>query len=225
MQKHFRFQKSLLSALPLLLWLFFLMKTEPPLTVISVLLATVVHEIGHTTAFFCLGHPCPRIKLHALGLSLKPQRMLSYKQEALICFCGPLANLLLAALLCFMARLFPALLFTAKISLLLGFIHLLPIFPLDGGRMLLSLACSLFGFSGGVFITEVTSLSVLLIAAFTALYFMLSFGVALPLFLSCVFLFSEQSGIATLSPSICEHLGEKKRISANSIKNTRIFRR
>lgn len=225
MQKYFPSLQSLLSALPLFLWLFFLIKTEPPLTVVSVLLATAVHEAGHTAAFFCLGHPCPQIRLHALGLSLKPQHMLSYKQEALICFCGPLANLLLAAFLGFMARLFPALLLMAKISLLFGFIHLLPIFPLDGGRMLLSIACSLFGFSSGVCVTEVTSLSVLLIAAFTALYFMLSFGVALPLFLSCVFLFSEQSGIATLSPSICEHLGEKKRISANSIKNTRIFRR
>ncbi len=84
------------------------------------LLAAACHELGHLAAALAQGLEVRSLTLSAMGAELDISRRCSYPGELLLLLCGPLVNLLLAAL---------------GINLLLALFNLLPIPPLDGGEM------------------------------------------------------------------------------------------
>lgn len=101
--------------------------------VLRVLLACVLHELGHWTAVRLLGGRVQALRLTAVGaeMVLDSGRALSYGREAAAAFAGPAVNLLLAWVSAQTGRyLF------AGINLCLGLINLLPIRRLDGARVL-----------------------------------------------------------------------------------------
>ena len=115
--------------------------------------------------------------------------MLSYEKEAFVCFGGPFANL--AAFLCLLPLrgAFPSAL--ANVSLLLAATHLLPIIPLDGGRILFDLFTARLG-QCGMRLAIAISFAALCVTLFFFLYFLLYYGVGLTPFFSLLFLFREQ---------------------------------
>ena len=100
------------------------------------LLACAVHEMGHVAAALALGGRAERLALSVVGaeLSFSYRAPLTYGQDSLVALAGPAANLLLGGLFFALDRHLPAVL-----SLGVGAFNLLPILPLDGGRVLYGL--------------------------------------------------------------------------------------
>lgn len=93
------------------------------------LLGLTVHEAAHLTALALFRRPVLGLTLGAGGAKIETEA-LTLRQEALSAAAGPLVNLLSGALT---LRCVPA--FSA-VSLGLAAVNLLPLYPLDGGRIL-----------------------------------------------------------------------------------------
>lgn len=93
------------------------------------LLALMLHEAAHLTALALFRRPVLGLTLGAGGAKIETEE-LTLRQEALSAAAGPLVNLLSGALT---LRWVPA--FSA-VSLGLAAVNLLPLYPLDGGRIL-----------------------------------------------------------------------------------------
>ena len=97
------------------------------------LLACALHELGHALAILLLGGRISALRLTAVGaeLRLDASRPLSYGREMAATLAGPVVNLL-TAWLAARRRLF----LLSGLSLGQGLFNLLPLMPLDGGRLL-----------------------------------------------------------------------------------------
>lgn len=100
------------------------------------LLACVVHELGHIGAAAILGGSVKEISLTAIGaeLNLGYDKPLTYGQDSMVALAGPAFNLLFGALT--LALGWPL---AAAITLAVGAFNLLPVLPLDGGRIVYGL--------------------------------------------------------------------------------------
>lgn len=112
------------------------------------LFACLLHELGHYLAIRALGGRLSALRLSVAGAEMTPARgrMFSYREELLILAAGPLASLLAAGGSALLAELASAPLHLfCGINLLLALFNLLPILPLDGGRLLRILLAVLAG--------------------------------------------------------------------------------
>lgn len=105
---------------------------DPANTFFPFLTAAVLHEAGHLVVLRCLGVRVDRLCLRAQGAILFTEP-LSYRKELLAAMGGPCVNFLL---LLFFARRLPIF---ALVNLCLLVYNLLPVYPLDGGRILRAL--------------------------------------------------------------------------------------
>jgi len=111
---------------------------------VAYLLIVMIHEFCHAEVAEYLGYQLYTIRLMPYGASLTGGfETIKCRDEVLIAIAGPLINLILAVVVAAVWWFFPV---TYKYSeiLLLGnlaifFLNLIPIFPLDGGRILLAL--------------------------------------------------------------------------------------
>ena len=106
--------------------------------------AAAVHELGHVAAVRALGGRVGSFRLTGVGAVIQPrrERMFSSGAECLVALAGPAASVLLAIGAAAWGRHFggaDAYLLTG-VSLALGVFNLLPIGPLDGGRILRAVA-------------------------------------------------------------------------------------
>ena len=179
---------KLLSALPVLFLFLFLFYFEGTCASLALLSAVFLHESGHLAAFLILGESIPRLAFRPLGITLTPRRMLSYGKEAFVAFGGPFLNLVVFLLSSYAKGEFASALSSA--SLLLAGVHLLPIIPLDGGRISFALWHSFLG-EKGVRIATLISFGSLCTALFFFLYFLLFYGIGLAPVFSLLLLFHE----------------------------------
>ncbi|MCH8486589.1 MAG: site-2 protease family protein [Candidatus Cyclonatronum sp.] len=117
------------------------------LTAVFITISILIHELGHSTVARWLNIPIERIHLYLFGGMAELQhRPHAARQEFWIALAGPLASLALAVIswVMYAVVLDPTYMawyffrFLALINLLIALFNLLPIFPLDGGRLLRS---------------------------------------------------------------------------------------
>lgn len=103
------------------------------------LLACILHELGHIAMAAFLGGRVEALSLTAVGAELRIEygALLGYGQDSLVALAGPAANLLAGGLTLWLGW-EPA----AMLCLAVGAFNLLPILPLDGGRVVYGLLAS-----------------------------------------------------------------------------------
>lgn len=89
------------------------------------ILFSVMHELGHLTVLLLFGADITEISLSFFGFGIKYDARLSLWQEAFMLSAGAVVNLLLFLLI------------RDDINLLLIMLNVLPVYPLDGGRLVL----------------------------------------------------------------------------------------
>lgn len=106
--------------------------------------AAAVHELGHGLAIRALGGRVASLRLTGVGAVMRPRRarLFSYWEECLVALAGPGASFLLALGAAGWGRQFGSgdAYLLAGVSLAFGVFNLLPLGPLDGGRVLRALA-------------------------------------------------------------------------------------
>lgn len=114
----------------------FLLLTDTPILLAALLPAALLHELAHYAVLRLCGVRTARFTLTGLGASLYVPELhrLSYGAELLSAAAGPLMNLLLWVLLSFTGR--EELTLFAGAQMVLGVLNLLPVRPMDGGRIL-----------------------------------------------------------------------------------------
>lgn len=114
----------------------FLLLTDTPALLAALLPAALLHELAHYAVLRLCGVRTARFTLTGLGASLYVPELhrLSYGAELLSAAAGPLMNLLLWVLLSLTGR--EELTLFAGAQMVLGVLNLLPVRPMDGGRIL-----------------------------------------------------------------------------------------
>ena len=115
---------------------------EYRLTVAAILYASfILHELSHLLVGLLSGHRTFRIRIYALTTSSVMLRRVSCLRTQLqICFAGPTANMLIALSALALSLLdFPFSHEIFYINAALCLYNLLPVYPLDGGRILKTL--------------------------------------------------------------------------------------
>ncbi len=97
--------------------------------------AALIHELGHLTAMFLTGATVRGIRVSACGPVIDYSGVTTRRQEMGILAAGPLAAIFFAVL-CFITDV-PFLCYTGAIALLAAMFNLLPVLPMDGGRLAL----------------------------------------------------------------------------------------
>lgn len=91
-------------------------------------LGVLLHEAGHLLALRLCGVPVTGISLRIAGAVIQTGAM-GYEQELLCALAGPAASLLAAGICCRRFSVF------AIVSFCFGLVNLLPVYPMDGGRI------------------------------------------------------------------------------------------
>lgn len=138
-------------------------------TLSAAALAAAAHEAGHIICLKALGLRINAFRAEAQGFCIDYSGSAGAFGHALAAFAGPAAGLIYAYILSYLAGKTNSAWFalSAGISLLLSLFNLLPVFPLDGGRIFLCAANSFLGEKHGVRLTRAVSfiLCILLFAA------------------------------------------------------------
>ncbi len=105
--------------------------------------AVILHEFAHAAVAKKLGYALNEVKLMPYGAALCGSAELTPKHEILIAIAGPIINLIFGLIFAAMWWLIPiSYAFThvfCLCNIYIGVFNLIPVFPLDGGRIMLAL--------------------------------------------------------------------------------------
>lgn len=112
-------------------------------------LSSALHELAHILCAKALSIGISYVQVYPFGIAahLENEYIRSSEKEFFIAFAGPFCSLVLFCISSFFEKVYPGPLisFLTNTNLALCFINLLPILPLDGGRMLKSILTARFG--------------------------------------------------------------------------------
>lgn len=110
----------------------------------------LIHEVAHIVVGICYGLKPKTLKITPFGISIyfekykKNGKKVLEKQKIIISLAGPIINIIIAVIILFL----PSNIFVhisqenlILANFLLGFFNLIPIYPLDGGRIVKSTLC------------------------------------------------------------------------------------
>ena len=95
--------------------------------------AALAHELGHLTALYITGASIRGIRVTCAGPVIEYAGVTTRRQEIGVVAAGPVAGLLFAAI-CFLTDI-PYFCYVGAIALLAAMFNLLPVLPMDGGRL------------------------------------------------------------------------------------------
>jgi len=121
----------------------FTLAWEKRLVFFAALLAIIIHEAGHIFALLALGFRIKGIKLELCGLRIDYGGGFFPVKETIVALSGPAAGIICFFL--FNSGSNELLSSCSQLGLLYSLFNLLPVLPLDGGRVLLCLAQLMFG--------------------------------------------------------------------------------
>ncbi len=164
------------------------------------LAAAAAHEAGHMLAFVLCRQRITELRLEPWGFEMSCGGTLSYAGEIITAAAGPAASVLLAVLLSLAGRTFnlPGLYFASGVSFVFGLFNALPVWPLDGGRVLLNALALPFGPFAAERALCVTSCIVIFALLITGAIVLFKTRVNFTLLLAAVWLFisyCKRSGI------------------------------
>ncbi len=103
--------------------------------------AVIIHELSHIAAIFLCGASIDVIDIRAFGIRVNVPELSCrpYKKEIIIAAAGPLAGIITASLGFAAANLLHTAIFDyfIGVNVLITAINLIPVYPLDGGRIVL----------------------------------------------------------------------------------------
>ena len=139
----------------ILIWLIF---ADSLIIALNYFLVILLHELGHYFMAKHRGYKLSKFSLSPYGVSLSYYgETLEERDEIYIAFAGPLVNVLSAVIVTALWWLFPSTYFLTynfvEISLIIALSNLLPAYPLDGGRIFVSLTSNLINRKKAVKIT------------------------------------------------------------------------
>ncbi|MBR1925493.1 MAG: hypothetical protein IJ837_01405 [Clostridia bacterium] len=111
---------------------------------VAYLLVLLLHEYAHFLVANKMGYHLNTFNLMPHGISLSGKNILfSYKDEIIIALAGPFVNIILAIFGFALWWIFPESYIYTKLfvfaNLFTGLINFLPVFPMDGGRVMLAI--------------------------------------------------------------------------------------
>lgn len=118
---------------------------------IFLLLFSALHELGHLIMLILCGGKADSLTLSFYGLALKYSSKLTRIKEFAVIFAGPFINLLLFLFL------------RDDTNLILFVLNMLPIYPLDGGRLLRIYSYKLSVFFSKLFLVLIMLLSLYMV--------------------------------------------------------------
>lgn len=121
------------------------------------MLFIILHEIGHLITGILLGYKPKEISLNITGISLEFYNYNIDKKDLfqiLILISGPIVNIILAVILYYQNIEFVRKIELVVINMILAIINMLPILPLDGGKILKILIKESLGYKKSIIISE-----------------------------------------------------------------------
>ncbi len=134
----------------------------------------MLHELGHIVALYSLGCVVNEIVISYYGIGIKYSNDISNMIAIVILICGPLINLL-----------FVLTDVEKNVNLALFIINILPLYPLDGGRILKILLNSCFSLAVSDFVFKIVT--ILFLIALLMLCFYIKNGSLFMIFVYIVF--------------------------------------
>lgn len=173
----------------------------------AAVVAVVIHELGHLMALRLFKRRAAEISVALIGVTLRPNASLSYRQEIITAAAGPLASLALAGLAAWAGRLYPLpwLYLVAGASFVFCVFNALPVYPLDGGLLIHAAICEFFGPDRAEKLACVLSCTVILILLTAGTVVLITTHVNFSLLLAAVWLlfsYCQRSGIRIQSKRI-----------------------